>query len=65
MSYCINFYFFFLHKNSRILPGDEKGEHFLSANNIKIFKLEEANFGLDTLLLTSKLGFTLASIVNI
>lgn len=45
---------FVLHENSRVLPSDDKGEHFSSANNMKTFKLE-AICVLTTCLLTSKL----------
>lgn len=45
----------------KILPGDDKGEHFLSANNMKTFKLEEVNFVLASNLLTSTLVLTMNS----
>lgn len=45
---------FILHENSRVLPGDDKGKHFSSANNMKTFKLEVICV-LTTCLLTSKL----------
>jgi len=57
MEFCSPVSDFTLRKNSRLLPGDDKGEHFSSANNIKIFKLE-AIFFLTTCLLTNKLVLT-------